>query len=700
MDSTDGLLDCCQRLCVVDDAGPSQRKASLTGRIPYKIVVKTGNTKKAGTDADIKIQLIGETGQTTPTTIDKSLRNDFQKGELDEFDVEMEDIGKPLLCKILIDDKGISPDWYVDFVTVIAKSDEFCFPFYEWVKNGSTRAESTPFLPQNESTFVKQNFREDYLAEQQRINEWEKIENIEYSLTGHLTADKFEDLDRNTQWSAERDDFFRSWKGAITSSILLTKFTGVFRNFDSLDDVNKLLLMPWMKERALDCSTCWNEWQTDAEFARQQINGCSPRGVEKVFESLPDYYNIPTADLEKCLPEGVTFESAVADGRIYMVDNSILEGIPCMQGRYTSSPLLVLYCNSEGYLEPLAIQLFSNKAEDNPVFTPKDPPNAWMLAKIFFNSANGQFQQLNMHLLGCHFTAEPFAIALRRCVSRNHPLFCLMFPHLLHVVNSNVYGRNGLLASGALSDMGFSLGGGGHVQLMQRGLKKWTIDDFDVPKNLEKRGLLDDKIKEFGYRDDSLLYWAAIKKYVRGIIELYYKSDDDLAQDSELQNWIKEANNYGFSNADDVKLNEIDTRDNLIHLLTGIIFSSSVQHAADGYPMFDIYGNTAHHPFLLRQPAPADKSATMEDIMNTLPDQDGMVLQMGVTISLSTPPPTEVYLGEFPMKLLKEENAQQIQEQFTKEIQEIGVKIDERNKSWRVPYKYLHPEKVPARIDF
>jgi hypothetical protein len=34
---------------------------------------------------------------------------------------------------------------------------------------------------------------------------------------------------------------------------------------------------------------------------------------------------------------------------------------------------------------------------------------------------------------------------------------------------------------------------------------------------------------------------------------------------------------------------------------------SSVQHAAEGNPMFDIYGNPPAHPVLLRQPAPTNK---------------------------------------------------------------------------------------------
>ena len=49
-------------------------------------------------------------------------------------------------------------------------------------------------------------------------------------------------------------------------------------------------------------------------------------GVQRVFKDLPKYYSIEKSDIEKSLPSGVTYESAVIDGRIFMVDNSILEG--------------------------------------------------------------------------------------------------------------------------------------------------------------------------------------------------------------------------------------------------------------------------------------------------------------------------------------------------------------------------------------
>ena len=88
---------------------------------------------------------------------------------------------------------------------------------------------------------------------------------------------------------------------------------------------------------------------------------------------------------------------------------------------------------------PIAIQLYANKAkEDNPVWTPKDAHNDWLLAKICVNNAVGQEQQLIDHLLYAHLCTEPYAIALRRCLARTHPIYKLLFPHLqlVHAINT------------------------------------------------------------------------------------------------------------------------------------------------------------------------------------------------------------------------------------------------------------------------
>ena len=71
-----------------------------TDEVQYKIIVKTGDTAKAGTDADVKIQLIGKDAVTKPTKLDNFLRDDFERGRTDKFMVKMKDIGEPVLCKL------------------------------------------------------------------------------------------------------------------------------------------------------------------------------------------------------------------------------------------------------------------------------------------------------------------------------------------------------------------------------------------------------------------------------------------------------------------------------------------------------------------------------------------------------------------------------------------------------------------------
>lgn len=41
----------------------------------------------------------------------------------------------------------MSPDWYVEYIQVIAKGQQFFFPCYEWVDDGFTTAEGKALIP-------------------------------------------------------------------------------------------------------------------------------------------------------------------------------------------------------------------------------------------------------------------------------------------------------------------------------------------------------------------------------------------------------------------------------------------------------------------------------------------------------------------------------------------------------------------------
>ena len=106
---------------------------------------------------------------------------------------------------------------------------------------------------------------------------------------------------------------------------------------------------------------------------------------------------------------------------------------------------------------PIAIQYYANRAEGNPVWTPKDSRPDWLLAKIVFNNANMQRQQLVDHLLYTHLISEVYTIAMKRNVSPNHPIYRLMHPHLLLVTAVNTDARDRLLSDGFINYL-FSIG--------------------------------------------------------------------------------------------------------------------------------------------------------------------------------------------------------------------------------------------------
>ena len=56
----------------------------------YTIYIRTGDRKNAGTDANVRIVLHDEKGNASEEIVlDNFLRNDFERGALDQFDVSI-----------------------------------------------------------------------------------------------------------------------------------------------------------------------------------------------------------------------------------------------------------------------------------------------------------------------------------------------------------------------------------------------------------------------------------------------------------------------------------------------------------------------------------------------------------------------------------------------------------------------------------
>jgi hypothetical protein len=102
--------------------------------VTYRITVFTGTEKDSGTDANVYITLYGESGNSGERQIGND-RNNFERGQSDEFSIDMIDIGNIKNVRIRHDNKGKKPGWFLDRIIVHNENtdQEWTFPCMRWL---------------------------------------------------------------------------------------------------------------------------------------------------------------------------------------------------------------------------------------------------------------------------------------------------------------------------------------------------------------------------------------------------------------------------------------------------------------------------------------------------------------------------------------------------------------------------------------
>lgn len=104
----------------------------------YIVRVRTGDRKRAGTDANIRIILHDNCGnKTDKIRLHHVFHNDFECGKTDEFVIQnqtnLTDIEKIELWR---DNFGLGSRWYCDYIIIKKRGSdkEYSFPIFRWVK--------------------------------------------------------------------------------------------------------------------------------------------------------------------------------------------------------------------------------------------------------------------------------------------------------------------------------------------------------------------------------------------------------------------------------------------------------------------------------------------------------------------------------------------------------------------------------------
>ncbi|XP_043929579.1 polyunsaturated fatty acid lipoxygenase ALOX15B-like [Protopterus annectens] len=159
-----------------------------------------------------------------------------------------------------------------------------------------------------------------------------------------------------------------------------------------------------------------------------------------------------------------------------------------------------------------------------------------------------------------------------------------------------------------------------HFDILVKAFKLVTYESLCLPDDLENRGVKD--LKNYYYKEDGMLLWNAINEFVGNFVDFFYKTDNDVKKDSNLQDWVKEIFQHGFLERKASGIpSSLESKPAFKKYLTMVIFTCSAQHAAMNNGQFDIFAWVPNSPNTMRKPPPKRiEDVTEALIVQTLPE--------------------------------------------------------------------------------
>jgi len=457
-----------------------------------------------------------------------------------------------------------------------------------------------------------------------------------------------------------------------------------------------------------------SNWYSDEGFGEQRLSGVNPVIIKRVDDkqSLPSTLDI--SKLEEVLDNSAELDKLITAKHLYVADlasdlNQIPEGSVAGIQKYLPKPIGLFYWDEdgaqlknpeqkEGRLLPLAIQIDVADGQVK-VFTPNNTKLLWTIAKMCFSIADANMHEMSTHLGRSHFAQESFGAITPCHLAPQHPISILLRPHLRFLVHNNQQGMERLVQQGGPVDQ--LLGGTlqGSLKISVAAAKNWSVIET-FPDLIKARGV-DSKavLPHYPYRDDGVLLWEAIANYVEEYLNIYYKSEQNILDDYELQNWAATLSDMSpeGGNIRDMpsKFNNIEQ---LSKIISVIIFTNSAGHSSVNYsqypylgfsPNLPLAGYSNYREFLAKEDSNEEEQLTF--MRKFLPPQALALGQIDITSALS-----EYHfdsLGDYT-KELTDPLAKHALYNFTQSLNLIEQRINIRNRKRVIPYIYMLPSEV------
>ena len=123
-------------------------------------------------------------------------------------------------------------------------------------------------------------------------------------------------------------------------------------------------------------------------------------------------------------------------------------------------------------------------------------------------------------------------------------------------------------------------------------------------------------IEDYPFANDGLILWDAIKQWVSDYVNHYYPEPSLVQSDGELQAWWTEVRTKGHADKkDEPWWPVLKTPENLIHILTTIIWVTAGHHAAVNFGQYMFAGYFPNRPTIAQTNMP---TSLLPDSIQTL----------------------------------------------------------------------------------
>ncbi|KAL5707967.1 linoleate 13S-lipoxygenase [Ranunculus cassubicifolius] len=491
-------------------------------------------------------------------------------------------------------------------------------------------------------------------------------------------------------------------------------------------------------------------WLKDEEFSRQTLAGLNPYSIQLLKEWPlkskldPEIYGSCECAFTKELLEqqikGVmTVDEALARNKLFIIDYHdlllpLVGKVRALEGATLYGSRTIFFLTHDSTLRPIAIELtrppMDNKPQWKKVFTPGYDATAcwlWKFAKVHVSAHDSGYHELVVHWLRTHCSLEPYIIATHRQLSAMHPIYRLLHPHLRYTMEINARARLNLISASGIIEIGFSPGKYSMELSSVAYDQLWRFDMEALPADLIRRGMaIEDPtephglkllIQDYPFANDGLLIWDAIKKWISDYVKHYYPNSQLVEIDTELQSWWTEIRTRGHEDKkDEPWWPTLKTQDDLIQILSTMVWVASCHHAAVNFGQYTYGGYFPNRPSIARtnmpieDPAQDDYTRFVQKpesvMMECFPSQIQATLVMAVLKLLSTHSADEEYLGDLIEPFWAEDPViKEAFERLHRRLVEIDGIIDARNADPKllnrsgvgiVPYELLKPFSGPG----